>query len=134
MIEKNLNCLSSLSISLCFSQCRRGHTCLKFYKFIIHSVTRTEFFISPLTIAAITSLLRMPHTCSLRTDSPTISLIFCTTSAALISVFNLITEKRNLKASLILIWVKRKASEKNKFRDKSLLPVRHCWNRCDYEF
>ena len=125
IIEKNLNCLPSSSTLLCFSWCRRGHTHLKFHKLIIHSVIRTEFFMPLLIIIMITFFLKMFFT---------ISSTSCTTCAALISVFNLVTERRNLKASLTLIWVKREASKKGRFRGKNSSPVRHCWSKHDHGF
>ena len=125
IIEKNLNCLLNLSMLLCFSWCRKNHICLKFYKFIIYSVIRTEFFISLLTTAVITSFSKM---------SFIIFSTFCITSAVLVSVFNSVMKRRDLKASLTLIWVKREASEGGKFRGKSSLSVRHCWSKCDYGF
>ena len=116
-IEKNLNCLPSLSISSCFSQCRKGHTCLKFHKFIICSIIRTEFSMLLLMIAMTISFPRV---------SFTISLISYITSSALTLILDFITERRNLKASLISIQIKRKASKKGRFRDKSSSSAKHC--------
>ena len=124
-IEKNSNCLPSFSMLLCFSWCRKNHTCLRFHKFIIYSVIRTEFFIFLLMIAVITFSLKM---------SSVISLISCITCAALTSVFDSATERRDLKASLTSIQVKREVSKRGRFRGKSLSPTRHCWSRCDHEF
>ena len=134
MIKKNLNCLPNSSILLHFSWCRKGHTYLKFHKLIIHNVTRTESFMPLLMITVTTFFSKVPHACSLRTDSPAISLIFCTINAALTLIFDSATERRNLKISLILIQIKRKASEKGRFRDKNLLLTKHCWSKHDYEF
>ena len=125
MIGKNLNCLSNSSMLLCFNWCRRDYTCLKFYKFIICSAIKIEFFMSLFMITVITFFLRI---------FSVISLISCITCTVLILIFNFVMERRNLKASLTLIWVKREASKKGKFRGKSLLPVRHYWSRCDHEF
>ena len=134
MIEKNSNCLSNLSMLLCSSWCRRGHTHLRFHKLIIHSTTRTGFSTPLLTIATTTSLSRVPHVHNPRISSSAIFLTFCTTSTALASVLNLTTERRDLKTFLILIWVKREASKRGRFKNKSLLLAKHCWSRCDYEF
>ena len=117
MIKKNSNCLPSFSILLCSSQCRRDHIYLRFHKLIIHSATRTGFFMPLPIIATTTSFPKMP---------PMISLTFCTTSSALVSILNPTTERRDLKAPLALIQIKREASEGGRFRGKSLLPVRHC--------
>ena len=125
MIGKDLNCLPSSNTSLCSSQCRRSHTCLKFHKFIICSVIRTGFFIPLLMIAAITFFLKVPFV---------IFLIFCTTSAALALIFDFITKKRNLKTLLALTWVKREVSERGRFRGKNSSLIRHCWSRCDHKF
>ena len=117
IIGKNLNCLSSFSTSLCFSQCRRGHTCLRFHKPIIYSATRTESFM-PLPMAtATTSFLKV---------SLTIFLASCTISTASASVLNPATERKNLKAFLISIQIKREASKRGRFRGKSLPFVKHC--------
>ena len=126
MIGKNLNCLLSSSMLLCFSWCRRGHTCLRFHKLIIHSATKTGFSMPLPMITVTTSFPRVPHAHSPRTSPSTISLTSCTTSAALASVLDPAMERRDLKASLALIWVKREASEGGRFKGKSLLPVRHC--------
>ena len=125
MIEKNLNYLSNFSMLLCFSWCRRSHTYLRFYKLIICSVIRTESFISLSIIATITFFLRVLFM---------ISLTSCITSPALTSVLDSVMERRDLKALLALIQIKRKASEGSRFRGKSLLPVRHCWSRYDHGF
>ena len=97
------------SMLLCFSQCRKNYIYLRFYKFIIYSVTRTEFFSSLLTITVTTSLLRVPPALSPRISSPTISLISCTTSTILTSVLNPVTERRDLKTFLISIQIKKKS-------------------------
>ena len=116
MIEKNLNCLLSFSTSLCFSQCKRSHTCLRFHKLIIHSVIRTGFFMPLFTITVTTFFLKV---------SSVIFLIFCITSTVLISVLNPAMKRRDLKAFLAPIKVKREVSKRGKFRGKSLLPARH---------
>ena len=126
MIEKNSNCLPSSSTLLHFNQCRRNHICSRFHKLIICSAIRTEFFMPLFMIAITIFFLRVPHICSLRTSPPAISLTSCIISAALASVFNPATERRNLKASLALIQVKREVSKGGKFRSKSLLPARYC--------
>ena len=125
-IEKNLNYLLNFSMLLCFSQCRRGHTYLRFHKFIICSATRTEFSMLLLIITATTFFLKMPHTYSLRTGSSAISPTSCTTSTALALILNPTTERRDLKTFLISIQIKRETSKRDRFRGKNLLPVRHC--------
>ena len=70
-----------------------------------------------LMIAVITFSLKVPSA---------ISLIFYITCAALALIFDSVTERRNLKAFLALIQVKREASEGGKFKGKSSSPVRHC--------
>ena len=134
IIGKNSNCLSSFSTSPCSSQCRRGHTHLRFHKFIICSAIRTGSSMPSPMITVTTSFSRVPHTHSSRTSSPTISLTSCTISAALALVLDSVTERRDLKASLISTQVKREDSKKNRFRGKSSLPARHYWSRCDHRF
>ena len=134
MIEKNLNYLPNSSTSSCFSWCRKNHTHLRFYKLIICSVIRTGFSMPLPTITATTSLPRVPPNPSPRISSFVISSTFCTTSTALASVLDSTTERKNLKASLTLIWVKRETSEENRFKNKSLLLTKHCWSKCDHKF
>ena len=94
IIEKDLNCLLNLNTLLCFSQCRKGHTHLKFHKFIICSATRTGSSMPLLIIATIIFSSKVPSV---------ISLISCITHTVLASVFNSVMERRDLKASLALI-------------------------------
>ena len=103
IIGKNLNCLLSFSMLLCFNWCRRNHTHLRFYKFIICSVIRTGFFISLLMTAVTISLLKVLSDLSPRISFSVISLTFCIISAVLVSVFDSVMERRDLKASLVLI-------------------------------
>ena len=117
MIEKNLNCLLSFSTLQYFSQCRKDHTHLRFHKLIICSVTKTEFFMPLLIIIMITSFSKV---------SFMISSTSCITSTALTSILDPITERRNLKASLISTQVKREASKGGRSRDKSSSLIRHC--------
>ena len=124
-IGKNLNCLLNLSMSLCSSQCRRGHICLRFHKLIICNVIKIEFFMPLLMIITTTFFSRMPFT---------IFLISCITCATLASIFDSVMKRRDLKAPLASIWVKKKASERGRFRGKSLSPVRYSWSRHDHEF
>ena len=125
IIGKNLNYLSNFSTSPHFSWCKRGHTHLKFHKFIIHSVIRTRFFILLLTIIMITFFLKMFFI---------IFLIFCIISSVLASVLNFIMKRRDLKALLAPIQVKREVSEGGRFRGKSSSLTKHCWSKCDHKF
>ena len=125
MIGKNLNCLSNPSMLSCSSQCRRGHIHLRFHKLIIHSATRTGFFMPLLMIITITSFPRVLLM---------ISSTSCIISSILALVFDFITERRDLKAPLTPIQVKREASKEGRSRGKSLSPVRHCWSRHDHGF
>ena len=126
MIGKDLNYLLNPSTPLYFNWCRRDHTHLRFHKLIIHSATRTESSMSLPTITVTTFFSRVPHACSSRTGPPVISLTSCTTSTTLALVLNSAMERRDLKASLALIQIKKKASKRNRFRSKNLLSMRHC--------
>ena len=134
IIEKNLNYLLNFSMLLCFNWYRKNHICLKFHKLIICNAIRTEFFMPLLMITATTSLLKIPLTLSFRTGSSVISSISYIISAALTSVFNPVTERRDLKVSLISIQIKREVSKRGRFRNKNLFFMKHYWSRYNYEF